>query len=177
MRAWPMLIAMLLCAGCSCQRSSTATEGSHSDRDTTAAADAIAAVPASDPDGAAEADAPPSASNPRTVAASTVHGYLHALLESDRSRSDAFWAGGKPPPQPDDAVLRSLEGIRSLRVNNDAGIALDQERPTRALEIPVRLRVSTDDGVRQLRGWYRVRQRVDGSGWEITSASLQPVLD
>ena len=70
-----------------------------------------------------------------------------------------------------------MTDIRTLRVDNQAAIALDQEDPPRSLEIPVRLRLGTGQGNRILLGWYRMRPRVDGTGWEITSASLQPAID
>ncbi|HBK45534.1 MAG TPA: hypothetical protein DDZ67_03700, partial [Xanthomonadaceae bacterium] len=109
--------------------------------------------------------------------ATTVHGYLAALPDPDRDGSDAFWTGGKAPPHPDDANLRAIEGLRSLRVENGAPLALDSEDPPRAVEVPVRLTAGTHEGRRIFTGWYRLRARVDGNGWEITSASLQPALD
>lgn len=116
----------------------------------------------------------PSASD----AASTVHAYLHALLQGEQGDSDSYWTGGHAPPRPDDALLRAiLADIRGLRINNELPIPLDQEQPTQSLEIPVHLRITTDDGPRNLRGWYRVRLRVDAGSWELTSASLQPVLE
>ena len=47
----------------------------------------------------------------------------------------------------------------------------------RAYEIPVRLRLETGSGLARIQGWYRLRARIDGQGWEITSAQLDPVLD
>ncbi|MEE7547681.1 hypothetical protein HF319_12105, partial [Xanthomonas sp. Kuri4-1] len=79
--------------------------------------------------------------------------------------------------RPDDANLRALTGLISLRVQNAAPLALDREQPPRAVEVPVTLLARTDRGTRRFTGWYRLRARVDGRGWEITSAALQPVLD
>lgn len=176
MRRWPALLALpLLFAGCSCHREPEAgtlppaTPGIASDADEPAI---------SDPSAAAES---PSTLQDRPApafreAASTLHAYLAALLNPGPA-SDAFWVGGKPAPRPDDAVLRSLQGLHGLRVENDAPHALDREDPPHAIEVPVRLTASTPEGHRRFIGWYRLRARVDGRGWEITSASLQPVID
>lgn len=176
----PLLIFTTLIAGCSCQRPPSSAESAPADAAPAQTAQSPS-PPESDQRGhtGGDEDTPPSlAMLSRGNAASTVHSYLQALVQVDKGDPDGFWSGGLPPPQPDDAVLRSLlPDIRSLRINNDAAIALDRELPPRSMEIPVRLRIGTDAGPRVLHGWYRVRQRVDGSGWEITSASLQPVLD
>ena len=70
-----------------------------------------------------------------------------------------------------------MHGLRSMQIQNDAPRALDRESPPRAFEIPVRLRLDTVDGPARVQGWYRLRAGIDGQGWEITSASLHPVLD
>ncbi|HEY0334377.1 MAG TPA: hypothetical protein VGC74_11805 [Stenotrophomonas sp.] len=106
-----------------------------------------------------------------------MHRYLAALPRGSQGDADTLWTGGRPSPVPDDANLRSVQNLRSLRVENDTPVALDRESPPRAIEVPVRLLVRTDEGNRRFTGWYRLRPRVDGSGWEITSASLQPALD
>jgi hypothetical protein len=68
--------------------------------------------------------------------------------------------------------------MQALRIRNERPEPLDSELPSRAVEVPVQLRVTLDSGgSRQLVGWYRLRRKVDGSGWEITSASLQPRID
>ncbi|MBN6149474.1 hypothetical protein JR065_03920 [Xanthomonas sp. AmX2] len=103
--------------------------------------------------------------------------YLGLLPAADRSGADALWVGGRPPPRADDAVLREMTDIRSLRIETDRPQPLDREDPPRALEVPVRLRLHGDGGSRRLQGWYRVRAKIGGDGWEITSASLQPQLD
>ncbi|MBO9556676.1 hypothetical protein [Cellulomonas sp.] len=75
-----------------------------------------------------------------TLAASTLHAYLGALPDPDRSRADAYWSGGGPGTPADDALLRGLTGLRGMRIENDPPHALDRESPPRAFEIPVRLR-------------------------------------
>ncbi|KAF1720707.1 hypothetical protein [Pseudoxanthomonas wuyuanensis] len=111
-------------------------------------------------------------------AVSQLHGYLGAVGARDWSKADAYWSGGKPPPRPDDYPVRALEDMQALRIRNERPQPLDNELPSRAVEVPVQLRVTLDSGAsRQLVGWYRLRRKVDGSGWEITSASLQPRID
>jgi hypothetical protein len=176
MRTGWALFSMLLLGGCSCQRESAETSPAPTptpvaDERSAAAGTAPSRASAEVP---ATRDANPTARTPRN-AVSVVHTYVTTLL-NDPERAGEFWAGGRLPPRPDDAVLHTMSGIRNLRIDNDAGIALDQEDPPQALEIPVRVRISTDSGPVILRGWYRVRPRIGSSEWEITSASLQPVL-
>lgn len=111
------------------------------------------------------------------TAAATLHAYLGALPGPDRSRADAYWAGTGPGQRPGDAALRAIADLRSMRIRNERPLALDRESPPRAYEIPVDLRLETTTGPGRMQGSYRLRARVDGQGWEITSASLQPVLD
>jgi hypothetical protein len=54
---------------------------------------------------------------------------------------------------------------------------LDRQLPADTLEIPVELSADTAQGLLRAGGWYRLHRRLDGSGWEITSASLRPHLD
>ncbi len=178
MRRWLLMSALpVLVAGCSCHR------------DPEAAAETPPAIPAAARDAdtpATPADAPSSlgqdtASRQRfsraaTEASSTLRAYLTVLLNS-KPDADAFWSGGKPAPRPDDAVLRTLQGLQSLRMETGAAQPLDREDPPRALEVPIRITAATAEGRRRFGGWYRMRMRVDGQGWEITSASIQPVLD
>jgi hypothetical protein len=112
-----------------------------------------------------------------SLAASTVHAYLAAAAGKDWDKADAYWVGGKPPPQPDDYSVRSLQDLGSMRINNEAPKPLDEEMPTRAVEIPVVLRVRKSDGIHEIKGWYRLRRKIGDDGWEITSASMRPSLD
>ena len=131
-------------------------------------------------DAAAEAAARDAAAAGQAArhAAATVHAYLRALPGRDQTRADAYWSAGTPGDPPEDALLRGyLPGLQDMRVENDAPRPLDRQRPPRAYEIPVRLRLRHADGELRLQGHYRLRARIDGDGWEITSAALQPVLD
>ena len=112
-----------------------------------------------------------------TSAASTLHAYLGALPNNDRTRADAYWAGGGPGATADDALLRGIADLKGMRIRNGPPLALDNASPPRAFEIPVQLRLDTNGGPVRVQGSYRLRARVDGQGWEITSASLQPTLD
>lgn len=178
MRTCATALFSLLLVSCSCHRTPP-----QADTEAATTPSASATVPASSAPSASTDTATPSAaiSSPggSTVprqASAVVHEYVATLL-NDRESAGRFWAGERLPPHPDDAVLHDIANIRNLRVDNDAGIALDRETPAQAVEIPVRIRISTEQGPRQLRGWYRVRPRIGSDDWEITSASLQPVLD
>jgi hypothetical protein len=170
-----MLFAMLWLGGCSC----------HRDPEVAAQPDATpeaASVPADtedtapDPDAAQDAAARRARNAAFAAAVSVVHGYMTAL-PARTGEADAMWTGGRPSPVPDDANLRSLEGLNSLRVESGEPTALDKASPPEAVEVPVKLTARMSGGNRHYTGWYRLRPRVDGSGWEITSASLQPTLD
>jgi hypothetical protein len=101
---------------------------------------------------------------------------VYALLSGDRAASDAYWRGGRTSSRPDDQVLRSLPPLTSFKVVTDRPIARDTAQPSRLREVPVEVRARTTEGALHFNGWYRLEPRVDGSGWEITGASLQPVL-
>ncbi|WP_102251599.1 hypothetical protein [Xanthomonas arboricola] len=109
-------------------------------------------------------------------ASATVQRYLGALPGAARGDADALWSGGRPAPVPDDAALRGIGNIQSMRINNDAPIALDQEQPPRRIEVPVQLIVRTDTGTQRLVGAYRLQPRSGSDDWEIYSATLHPVL-
>ena len=170
-----MVMTVLLLGGCSCSRQPAAEPAA------TNANASSQAAPAQDPVAAASqaAMAQAQASNAAALsqAASTVHAYLAAVAGKDWNKADAYWVGGKPPPQPDDYSVRSLQDLGSMRINNEAPKPLDKEIPTRAVEIPVVLRVRKNDGIHEIKGWYRLRQKISGDGWEITSASMRPSLD
>lgn len=64
-----------------------------------------------------------------------------------------------------------------MRINTDVPVPLDDDSPPRAVEIPVILRVRGGNGISEIKGWYRLRRKISGDGWEITSASMRPSLD
>jgi len=177
MRLWMFALLPLLATGCSCSPQPDAATGTNAQAaDASPSSPAPATLPATpDPDALAAAKAQ---SEGMRQAVSQLHDYLGALGADDRARADAQWSGGRPPPRADDYALRALDNLSALRIQNERPVPLDKQLPSASLEIPVRLRASLDDGqTRQLQGWYRLRRKVDGSGWEITSASLQPQLD
>lgn len=104
--------------------------------------------------------------------------YMLALLNGNRSGSDAAWTFAPADPRhADDALLRALPDLRSLRLDSEPPLPRDNERPSRLLEVPVRVRASTGQGTFRFHGWYRVQPRADGQGWQIQSAKLEPTLD
>ncbi|QTK37007.1 hypothetical protein NDK37_15930 [Xanthomonas citri pv. glycines] len=109
-------------------------------------------------------------------ASATVQRYLGALPGAARAQADALWTGGRPAPVPDDAALRAIANIQSIRINNDPPIALDQAQPPQRIEVPVQLTVRTTTGTQRLVGAYRLQPRAGSDGWEIYSATLRPVL-
>ncbi|MBB4132520.1 hypothetical protein GGR62_003341 [Xanthomonas campestris] len=175
---WLAIVGLALAlAGCSCQRTA--------DQDAASVAAAPAATPAAPttaesgtPAAAADAMGPDEAATRANFAnaSATVQRYLGALPGSGRAQADALWTGGRPPPMPDDAVLRGIGDIRSMRIDNDSPVALDQQRPPRLIEVPVRVIVRTGAGTQQLVGAYRLQPRAGSDSWEIYSATLQPVL-
>lgn len=175
MRALILSGIVLVLGGCSCSRDPGQDEAeaaaAMTTPDTSAKdADELAAQVASANTNHARATA-------MSEAISTVHAYLAAVANKDWTKADAYWTGGKPPPRADDHAVRGIEDLRSLRINNDAPKPLDSESPPRSLEVPVDLRVRKDTGTQTITGWYRLRRKVGGDGWEITSASLQPAMD
>ncbi len=173
MRKAAALLLPLLAVGCSCQPH---------DRDATAARprDAAAVGAAAETSATiAPADTPVLAAVPAPEAreaARTVHAYFQALLQQRRD-GNAFWSGGRPPPQPDDAIVRAWPQVQRMRVVTGQARPLDRQLPADTLEIPVELSADTAQGLLRAGGWYRLHRRLDGSGWEITSASLRPHLD
>ena len=173
MRRLLLLAVVLQLGGCSCGRQPPV--------------EAAAPVPssgqataASDPAAAERAQAAQALADnyqDLALAASTLHSYLAAVAGKDWNKADTFWTGGKAPPRPDDYAVRGIEDLGSMRITNRAPEPLDQEIPTRAVEIPVTLLVRGNGGAREIKGWYRLRRKIDGAGWEITSASMPPSLD
>lgn len=110
-------------------------------------------------------------------AKSAVHAYLAALAGPDPQQADQWWAKGRPGRSRGDAILRTKEPLRSLRITSASARPLDADPVPRVVEVPVRLRLGLADGsTRLVQGDYRLRARKDGEGWEITSAALQAEL-
>ena len=171
-----LILLPLLLGSCSCQRDAEPERGLAASASTPAPAPIDVSAAASQ---GMTATAPPALSAVAPDAPSesiTVRNYIYALLGKDRSASDAYWTGGRTSSHPDDAVLRSIPQLRSLRVDTESAIARDTVQPSRLREVPVRVRAITADGTFRYEGWYRLQPRPDGSGWEILSASLQPSL-
>ncbi len=169
MRRWLPILLVLPLAHCSCQHSPPPPA--------TAEASAPPVATPADPAPATAATAEPARAAQESAAArealATLHAYLGAL-PGDPARADTFWAGGRP--NGGDAPLRELAGLRAMRVDNGRPRPLDDNRPPRAFEIPVHLRLDVEAGPARVAGWYRLRARATG-GWEISSASLRPELD
>lgn len=180
MRGLGIVMLAAAIAGCSCHRSA--------DQETDDVAPSSHVVAAAQPPDAATAGnaSARSASDATSgdavaranfaKASATVRRYLGALPGTARGDADALWSGGRPAPVPDDAALRSIGNIQSMRINNDPPVALDQERPSRRIEVPVQLIVRTDTGTQRLVGAYRLQPRNGSDDWEIYSATLHPVL-
>lgn len=173
-----IIIAVVAIGGCSCRRTPPP------DTDTASPAQATPVSPATVHDAARKAPAPPAAlptidatTQAGLIAAgSTVQRYLGALPGAARAQADALWVGGRPPPVPDDGVLRAMGGIVSMRILNDPAQPLDPQQPLQRVEVPVRIVVRTAAGSQQLVGTYRLQPRAGSQGWEIYSATLHPVL-
>ena len=105
------------------------------------------------------------------AAVTTLHAYLAALFEDDRSAADAYWIDGAPTGAGEDA-LRALTGVTGIRADNTRPEPLDTADLPEAVEIPVRLRIGGEGPLRHYAGHYRLR-RV-GDDWRITSASIEP---
>ncbi|WP_303638245.1 hypothetical protein [Stenotrophomonas tuberculopleuritidis] len=110
--------------------------------------------------------------------ATLLNRYMLDLLNHNRAGSDAAWAYAPADPQrADDAVLRRLPDVRSLRLDSQTPLARDTTLPPRLLEVPVSVRAVTAQGTFRYHGWYRVQPSADGRAWRIQSAQLQPTLD
>ena len=172
MRTMLSLTALLLIAGCSCQRNAEQSQEA-----TTAAATAPEQEQAPLAQPGQPIETPPSEKAGYAEAASTLHAYLRVIAAKQWNEADSYWSGGKAPSQPGDTSVRAAQDLRSMRIQNGSPKPLDNESPARSIEIPVTLRVRETTGITEINGWYRLRRKVGGDGWEITSASLQPALD
>jgi len=104
--------------------------------------------------------------------------YVLDLLNHNKAGIEAAWAIAPPDARrADDAALRLLPDVRNLRLDSDPPVPRDEQQPPRLLEVPVRIRATTGEGLFRYHGWYRVQPRTDGQGWQIQSAHLQPTLD
>ncbi|AWH52615.1 hypothetical protein C1924_05220 [Stenotrophomonas sp. ESTM1D_MKCIP4_1] len=104
--------------------------------------------------------------------------YVLDLLNGNKAGIDAAWALAPPDARrADDAALRLLPDVHTLRLDAQTPLPRDQQQPPRLLEVPVRIRATTSKGQFRYHGWYRVQPRADGQGWQIHSAQLQPTLD
>lgn len=183
MRSASVLLPLLLIAGCSCQRQGDGIEAAAAASATPSPRTTAVTVPADADAAAAAAGTVPATPPPGAVAAgaadegATVRNYIGVLLRGDRAAAAAYWGGGTTRLQPDDAPLHRLTDVVSLRVDTDTPIARDTARPSRLREVPIRLRILTRQGTLHYHGWYRLQPRADGSGWELSGASLQPSLD
>ncbi|HDS1085514.1 TPA: hypothetical protein QDZ62_003424 [Stenotrophomonas maltophilia] len=110
--------------------------------------------------------------------AGMLNAYVMALLNRDRKAIDAAWTF--PPSdarRADDAALRQLMDVRSLRLTSELPVARDGHQPPQLLEVPVQIRAVTTEGTFRFGGWYRVQPSSDGRAWQIQSAQLRPTLD
>ncbi|SBV52413.1 hypothetical protein XBLMG947_3208 [Xanthomonas bromi] len=179
MRWMGLVVVAAAFAGCSCHRSADpqaneapatqAATASHSRNKGTPGDVPASSAPTADPNDAI-------ARTNYAQASATVQRYLGALPGARRADADALWTGGRPSPVPDDAALRAIGNIQSMRINNDSPIALDQAHPPQRIEVPVQVTVRTTTGTQRLVGAYRLQPRAGSDGWEIYSATLQPVL-
>lgn len=110
-------------------------------------------------------------------AVDTLHGYLRELGSGEREQAEQRWAYQRSPSVNEEAGLRSLAGLQALRIDNGTPKPLDAAPVPAYLEIPVELRASIDGGqVLRFRGWYRLRHNPVTTRWELTAASVAPVI-
>ncbi|MBN4943779.1 hypothetical protein ABFC53_17380 [Stenotrophomonas pavanii] len=175
----PLLIAPWVLPGCSRPAAEVTGERAHASED-------VAATAATDPALGPQAPALQASDIPLLAAvddgaeppSTMLNRYVAALLNRDRAASDAAWT--IPPGDPrraDDAALRQLQDLRTLRLHSDPPIARDDRQPPQLLEVPVQVRAVTANGTFRFSGWYRVQPSSDGSAWQIHSAQLRPTLD
>lgn len=169
-----MLVAMvLLMGGCSCSRQ---PDPEPAPQATTPEQLAVPIATADSAPVSTESQAVEIQARAMAEAVSTLHAYLAVVAGKDWDKANAYWSGGKPPPREDDYAVRGIEDLRSMRINNEAPKPLDDDSPSKFIEIPVSLRIRKDTGVYEINGWYRLQRKAAGEGWEIASASLQPSM-
>jgi len=108
-------------------------------------------------------------------ALATLRAYV-ALLPTDPSRADAYWAGGAPAHDAREADLRALPAPpHRFKLTSRAAEAFSREPAGDEVEIPVELQLSyRDQPARLYEGWYRMHAK-PGGGWEITGAAVDAV--
>lgn len=73
--------------------------------------------------------------------------------------------------------MRSLDHPQALRIASGTPRQPDNQTVPIHIEVPVDLHASLDDGqTHRDRGWYRLRRNPVTSRWELTAASLAPVI-
>lgn len=173
MRGTILVLVALLIGGCSCSRQPEpeTTPRAATPEQPPAVAGTVdsAAVTAASQDAEIQA-------RRMSEAVATLHSYLALVAGKDWDKANAYWSGGKPPPREDDHAMRGVEGLRSMRINNDPPKPLDDESPSKFIEIPVSLRIRKDSGIYEINGWYRLHRKATDDGWEIAAASLQPTM-
>lgn len=109
-------------------------------------------------------------------AVDTLQGYLREINSDKREDAIARWAYRRIPEGNEESDLRSLDGLRAMRISNGTPIQLDAEPVPTSLEIPVELRATRADGsMQRYKGWYRLRRKPVEPGWEITGTSISQV--
>jgi len=110
-------------------------------------------------------------------AVDTLHGYLRELGSGQLDQAEKRWAYQRSPSVNEEAGLRSLDGLTALRIDNGTPKPLDTEAVPAYLEIPVQLRASMEGGgTLRFHGWYRLRNDPVTTRWELTAASVSPVI-
>lgn len=176
MRILVLLLCTSLLGACSCQRQPAA------ETSTPAAEQRPATTTASTDFESAEAVARAASVDARRTraisdAVDTLHGYLRELGGGQRELAEKRWAYRRSPTVNEESGLRSLTGLQSLRIDNGTPRPLDAEKVPTSLEIPVRLRASMDGGqVLRFNGWYHLRHNPVTTRWELTAASIAPVI-
>ena len=174
----PLLLLPLLLAGCSCQpdpphpgrldRPAPDALASASSADETASTDPVQAPGAADTAAVAAGAAPPS---------DVVRTYVTSLPTADRGVSSGFWLHPSAAGSAGDGALRALRDVRTLRVSTGQPVARDERHPSALIEVPVEIRVQTDQSRLHFRGWYRLVPDAEGAQWKLQAASVRPVLE
>lgn len=177
MRTLVLLLCTSLLGACSCQRQPAAGASAPAgDQRPTATA-----APSTDVDAAQAAAraARTDAQRAQSISAAVdmLHGYLRELGSGEHQQAGQRWAYQRSPTVNEEAGLRSLAGLQALRIDNGTPKPLDAEAVPAYLEIPVQLRASMDGGeVLRFHGWYRLRHNPVTTKWELTAASIAPVI-